>query len=76
MSSPTPSNGGAGRARNFHTIVREAKRRDRGWLLLPDGTMVVVENGNRMQGMTVDVVVTSSLQTAAGRMIFGRPKED
>jgi uncharacterized protein YacL len=58
------------------TIVREGKEAGQGVGFLPDGTMVVVENGNRMQGMTVDVVVTSSLQTAAGRMIFGRPKED
>lgn len=43
---------------------------------LPDGTMVVVEQGRRKMGEEVQVVVTSSLQTSAGRMIFGRLSDD
>ena len=39
---------------------------------LPDGTMVVVQGGGQLLGKVVDVVVTNSLQTAAGRMIFAR----
>jgi uncharacterized protein YacL len=41
---------------------------------LDDGTMVVVEGGRRHIGETIDVLVTSVLQTAAGRMIFAKPK--
>ena len=58
------------------TIVKEGKEAGQGVGFLPDGTMVVVENGSRLQGATVDVVVTSSLQTAAGRMVFGRLRDD
>lgn len=39
---------------------------------LPDGAMVVVEDGREMVGRRVEAVVTKSLQTAAGRMIFAR----
>ncbi|MEL7567665.1 MAG: PIN domain nuclease, partial [Dehalobacterium sp.] len=39
-----------------------------------DGTMIVVENGKKYMGQIIGVVVTSVLQTAAGRMIFARPK--
>jgi uncharacterized protein YacL len=39
---------------------------------LDDGTMVVVENGRRFMGRSLDVVVTSVLQTTAGRMIFAK----
>jgi uncharacterized protein YacL len=41
---------------------------------LEDGTMVVVEGGKRFLGQSLDVVVTSALQTSAGRMIFARPR--
>jgi len=41
---------------------------------LDDGTMIVVDGGKRHIGETIDVLVTSVLQTAAGRMIFARPK--
>lgn len=58
------------------TIVKDGKEAGQGVGFLADGTMVVVENGNRMMNKTVEVVVTSSLQTAAGRMVFGRPKEE
>ncbi len=43
---------------------------------LDDGTMVVVEHGKRLIGQTLDVTVTSVLQTSAGRMIFARPRGD
>jgi len=39
---------------------------------LDDGTMVVVDNARRLIGKTIDIVVTSVLQTTAGKMIFGR----
>ncbi|MFQ5692773.1 MAG: PIN domain nuclease, partial [Nitrospinota bacterium] len=43
---------------------------------LDDGTMVVVDNAKKNIGRNVEVVVTSVLQTTAGRMIFTRLKED
>jgi uncharacterized protein YacL len=43
---------------------------------LDDGTMIVVEEGDRYVGRRVDVVVTSMLQTSAGRMVFGRLRRD
>jgi uncharacterized protein YacL len=42
---------------------------------MDDGTMVVIENGREYMGMEIPVTVTKVLQTAAGRMIFGRPEE-
>lgn len=56
------------------TVVREGKETHQGVAYLDDGTMIVVEHGRRLMGETVDVVVTSVLQTVAGRMIFARPK--
>ncbi len=55
-------------------VVREGKEPNQGVGYLDDGTMVVVEQGRRLMGESVDVVVTSVLQTVAGRMIFARPK--
>jgi len=43
---------------------------------LDDGTMIVVDNGRKQIGKTLDVMVTSVLQTPAGRMIFARLKEE
>jgi uncharacterized protein YacL len=43
---------------------------------LDDGTMIVVENGRKYISKNVDVAVTSVLQTAAGRMIFTRLRDD
>ncbi len=43
---------------------------------LDDGTMIVVDNAKRCIGRNVDVVVTSVLQTTAGRMIFTRLREE
>jgi uncharacterized protein YacL len=51
-------------------ILKEGKEPSQGVAYLDDGTMVVVENGRRFIGRTMDVVVTSVLQTTAGRMIF------
>lgn len=55
-------------------LVREGKEPGQGVAYLEDGTMVVVENGRRRVGETLDVVVTTVLQTNAGRMIFSRVK--
>ena len=57
-------------------ILKEGKEMGQGVAYLDDGTMIVVDNGRRQMGRTVDVTVTSVLQTPAGRMIFARLKED
>lgn len=56
-------------------IVKDGKESSQGVAYLDDGTMIVVEGGKRYIGQTKDVLVTSVLQTAAGRMIFAKPKE-
>lgn len=56
-------------------VVKDGKEAGQGIGYLDDGTMVVVEGGRKRIGETFDVVVTSVLQTVAGRMIFGRPKD-
>lgn len=53
-------------------IVREGKEQNQGVAYLDDGTMIVVEDGRRYLGETLGVIVTSVLQTAAGKMIFAR----
>lgn len=58
------------------SIIKEGKEVGQGVGYLEDGTMVVVENGRKYMGQTVKVVVTSVFQTAAGRLIFGRVRED
>lgn len=55
-------------------IVREGKEPGQGVAYLDDGTMIVVENGRRYVGENVSVVVTTVLQTSAGRMIFTKLK--
>ena len=55
-------------------IVREGTEPGQGVAYLDDGTMVVVENGRRHVGETLDAEVTTVLQTSAGRMIFGKVK--
>jgi len=55
-------------------IIRDGKEPHQGVGYLDDGTMIVVEQGRRLIGETTDVVVTSVLQTVAGRMIFAKPK--
>jgi uncharacterized protein YacL len=57
-------------------LLREGKEPGQGVAYLDDGTMVVVEHGKRFLGQTVDVTVTSVLQTSAGRMIFSRLREE
>lgn len=55
-------------------VIRDGKEAGQGVAYMEDGTMIVVEGGKRLIGETSDVVVTSVLQTSAGRMIFARPK--
>lgn len=57
------------------TLIREGKEPGQGVGYLEDGTMVVVEGGKKFIGKEVRTVVTSTLQTAAGRMIFASLKE-
>ncbi|MBI4390368.1 MAG: TRAM domain-containing protein, partial [candidate division NC10 bacterium] len=57
-------------------ILKEGKEYNQGVAYLDDGTMVVIDNGRRHIGQTIDVCVTSVLQTTAGRMIFSRLKEE
>lgn len=56
-------------------VIREGKSDDQGLAYLSDGTMIVIEDGKKLIGQTVDVEVTSVLQTHAGRMIFAKVKE-
>ncbi len=53
-------------------ILKEGKEKDQGVAYLDDGTMVVVDNSRKLIGQTVDITVTSVLQTTVGKMIFGR----
>ena len=55
-------------------ILKEGKEPSQGIGYLNDGTMVVVEEGRDYIGVELEVVVTGSLQTSAGRMIFAKPK--
>src|SRR5678809_1647189 len=56
-------------------VLKEGKEYNQGVAYLDDGTMVVVDNARSRIGRNLDVVVTSVLQTTAGRMIFGRHTE-
>ena len=55
------------------TVSREGKEPGQGVGSLDDGTMVVIQNGRRMLNQTITAVVTSVIQTSAGRMIFAEP---
>ncbi|MGE5629790.1 MAG: PIN/TRAM domain-containing protein [Caulobacteraceae bacterium] len=55
-------------------VIKDGKEFGQGVAYLDDGTMIVVDGGKRYIGETIEVVVTSVLQTAAGRMIFVKPK--
>ena len=55
-------------------VVKEGKEQNQGIAYLDDGTMIVVDGGRKYIGETINVLVTSVLQTPAGRMIFGKPK--
>ncbi|MBQ3865072.1 MAG: TRAM domain-containing protein [Clostridia bacterium] len=57
-------------------VIREGKEANQGIGYLNDGTMIVIENGRTLIGSAVTVVVTSVLQTSAGRMIFAKVKEE
>lgn len=55
------------------SLVKEGKENNQAVAYLDDGTMIVVEEGKRFIGKKIKVLVTSVLQTSAGRMIFGKP---
>jgi len=55
-------------------VVKDGKEPGQGVAYLDDGTMIVIENGHRYLSRTISVEVTSALQTAAGRMIFAKPR--
>ena len=57
-------------------IAKEGKEHSQGVGYLDDGTMVVVDNAKKNLNRQLDVIVTSVLQTTAGRMIFAKRKED
>lgn len=57
-------------------VSKVGKEHNQGIAYLDDGTMIVIENGKKYVDSTIDVVVTTVLQTAAGRMIFARPKDE
>ncbi len=59
----------------FVHVLKDGKEHGQGIAYLEDGTMIVVDGGRRYIGEEIPVVVTSVLQTAAGRMIFAKPKE-
>lgn len=55
-------------------VIKDGKEHNQGVGYLDDGTMIVVEEGRNYIGQKIDVIVTSVLQTSAGRMIFAKPK--
>lgn len=55
-------------------VIKDGKEHGQGVAYLDDGTMIVVEGGRDYIGMNIEVLVTSVLQTSAGRMIFAKPK--
>ncbi len=57
-------------------LLKEGKEPDQAVAYLDDGTMVVVDNGRRLLGRTLNVSITSVLQTQAGRMIFAKAEEN
>ena len=57
-------------------VLKEGKEYSQGVAYLDDGTMVVVDNARRLIGKNVDLIVTSVLQTTAGKMIFGRAEDN
>ncbi len=54
-------------------IIKEGKEAGQGVAFLDDGTMIVVEGGKKYVGETIQIIVTSVLQTSAGRLIFAKP---
>jgi len=57
-------------------VIKDGKESGQGVAYLDDGTMIVVDGGRKHIGNNITVLVTSVLQTAAGRMIFAKPKVD
>ncbi|HLY26003.1 MAG TPA: PIN domain-containing protein [Aggregatilineales bacterium] len=57
-------------------IVQEGREHNQGVGYLPDGTMIVVEEGVRYMDRTIDVTITRMIQTAAGKMYFARPEDN
>lgn len=55
-------------------VIKDGKEHNQGIAYLDDGTMIVVEEGRDYIGKTIEVLITSVLQTSAGRMIFAKPK--
>ncbi|MBO8178418.1 PIN/TRAM domain-containing protein [Aeribacillus pallidus] len=55
-------------------VIKDGKEHNQGVAYLDDGTMIVVEEGKNYIGKHIEVLVTSVLQTSAGRMIFAKPK--
>ena len=55
-------------------VIKDGKEQNQGVAYLDDGTMIVVEEGRNYIHQTIDVLITSVLQTSAGRMIFAKPK--
>lgn len=55
-------------------VIKDGKEQRQGIAYLDDGTMIVVEDGKDYIGKTIEVLITSVLQTSAGRMIFAKPK--
>lgn len=56
-------------------VIQEGKESGQGVGYMDDGTMVVIENGRDFLNQEILIIVTKVLQTAAGRMIFGRPED-
>ena len=56
-------------------VTKEGKEQNQGVAYLDDGTMIVIDNARQLVGQNVKVVVTSILQTSAGRMIFAKPED-
>jgi len=57
-------------------VIQEGKELSQGVGYLDDGTMVVIQNGQKNINKTIKVTVTKVLQTAAGRMVFAKPVKD
>lgn len=55
-------------------VIKDGKEQNQGIAYLDDGTMIVVEEGRNYIGKSIEVLITSVLQTSAGRMIFAKPK--
>ena len=57
-------------------VIQEGREQGQGIGYLEDGTMIVVQDGNKFIGVELETVVTKVLQTAAGRMIFAKPLDE